>query len=274
VAQHPVQPYPQPVTAVVGYRPARPRSTAAAVLLAVWCVAGALSVVALDGRLGLANDLSNGKLVSIADADASDSFVRITANAESLVYIIAAIAFLMWLHRIAWNNRELRAINLRYSPAMAVGCWFIPFANFVMPFLAVNENWRAAADPAVGISTHDTRRQAPGAWTVSLWWLVFIAGDIIAVVAASLKPVAGSADVAAQLASQTTVAIGSDVARVLAAILAIIIVLRLTANQERREQRMRAAFAGPPYPGHAPPPVAGAEPGAPHFDPGTAGGQH
>lgn len=50
-----------------------------------------------------------------------------------VIFPVTPIVFLMWLHRVvrqmnAWG-RDVGA-----TPAWAVGCWFVPFVNLVVPF--------------------------------------------------------------------------------------------------------------------------------------------
>src|SRR5262249_476382 len=60
----------------------------------------------------------------------------------NFAYIPTAVFFLIWLHRTYSNLAALGAEHLRMSPGFAVGFWFIPLANYVMPALAVQDAWR------------------------------------------------------------------------------------------------------------------------------------
>jgi hypothetical protein len=53
--------------------------------------------------------------------------------------------------------------DLKYSPAWAVGGFFVPFLNLVRPFQVMKEVWRGSdPEPATGV-----RRAAP---LLGLWW--------------------------------------------------------------------------------------------------------
>lgn len=67
---------------------------------------------------------------------------------ELIIYLTTVVFFCIWLYR-AYNN--LRAFyasrRLTYSPGWAVGSFFIPFANLIIPYRAVRETWQKSGPP-------------------------------------------------------------------------------------------------------------------------------
>lgn len=59
-----------------------------------------------------------------------------------LVLILAGIPFISWFYR-AYRNLPLLDAKPRFSPSMAIACWLIPFANWVLPGMIGDEIWRA-----------------------------------------------------------------------------------------------------------------------------------
>jgi hypothetical protein len=129
-------------------------------------------------RLDLVNRIAAGQTVSLDDASASDALVSNVARVSGGVYLLTAIAVLLWLHRVVQNNQILGERYLRFSPAFAVGCWFIPFANLVLPFRAVREAWGLrirtfrtphptpdAGHGAAGSLSPGGRRSLPATWS-------------------------------------------------------------------------------------------------------------
>lgn len=53
----------------------------------------------------------------------------------SIGLLAVGIVFLVWFHRAATVARAA-GLPARYSPGLAVGAWFIPFANWFMPYQA------------------------------------------------------------------------------------------------------------------------------------------
>jgi hypothetical protein len=79
---------------------------------------------------------------------------------ESLIGLVATILFLVWLHRVFVAIRVEQGPT-RTSPGMAVGGWFIPVANLVLPFLAMREAWQR-------------KMQGDRSFIVPLWWGTFV----------------------------------------------------------------------------------------------------
>lgn len=77
--------------------------------------------------------------------------------------------FIVWLWRLgATLRREGRSGT--WAPGWAIGSWFIPVANLVLPFLYVNELWRLSAPGGPRPGT-DARL-----W---LWWLALCSGLLL-----------------------------------------------------------------------------------------------
>lgn len=232
------------------YRPARPRARLAVGGLALWAVAAVLLIGAMATRLSIVGNALAGIPVSDADAVASDNFVRAAAWLTVGAYVVAAVVFLMWLHRIVANNRALGAGYARFSPGFAVGCWFIPFANLVLPVQAMSEAWRGA-DPSSAVFTGRPSHLTP---LIPAWWTAFLLGNIVARVA-SLGSRSGS-DLAASLQQEAYLTIASQFVLLVAAGVAAALVLRLTERQEQRRAANQHAVAAGLIPPPAPPAAA------------------
>jgi hypothetical protein len=83
-----------------------------------------------------------------------------------IVIAVTAIPWLLWQYRAHANLRALGVSGLKYSPGWAVGWWFIPFANIVLPFLVMRELWKAS-DPEASSLDWMARRATP---LLGLWW--------------------------------------------------------------------------------------------------------
>jgi len=99
-----------------------------------------------------------------------DTLVRIASLLYLGIWIAAAILFLKWVYRSNRNAREMGVAGLKFTPGWAVGCYFVPFANLGLPFLAMREIWNASlgrvegtARPAylVGASRPSAQRPSP-----------------------------------------------------------------------------------------------------------------
>jgi len=64
----------------------------------------------------------------------------------SFVAIATGIVWLVWQHRAQSNLFAMRAPDLDFTPGWAVGWWFVPVANFFMPFKTMRELSRGSGD--------------------------------------------------------------------------------------------------------------------------------
>jgi DNA-binding CsgD family transcriptional regulator len=87
-----------------------------------------------------------------------------------LASVVVQILLLIWVYRSARNLLTLGIQGIRYSPGWAVGWFFIPFANLIMPPLVLTEIWKASG-PAAG--SDDWRRGSLNLF-IPLWWLCML----------------------------------------------------------------------------------------------------
>lgn len=111
---------------------------------------------------------------------------------QSLAFIAAAIATLVWIYRANAKAHRLGAKDMMVRPGWAVAWFFIPLANLVMPFMAMRELWKASANP--------------GDWqiertpiTLPLWWACWLISGIAGTVAFRLTLEAEAAAEGTQL---------------------------------------------------------------------------
>lgn len=88
-------------------------------------------------------------------AHPSYALAQVFSALEGLTTFVGVIFFLVWLARATAAVRL--AQGSRFSPGMAVGGWFIPFANFVLPLLSLGDVWKRVMKGA-------------NAWVPALWW--------------------------------------------------------------------------------------------------------
>jgi len=73
---------------------------------------------------------------------ASISYAALTLL-SFVVFVITAVVFLMWLHRVCSNLPAFGHWKSGgYSPGWAVGSFFVPLGNLAMPYQAVKEIWQ------------------------------------------------------------------------------------------------------------------------------------
>jgi hypothetical protein len=227
-------PYPAPFTS------AHVRASIVKILLIVGAVAAGISLLAealssifppLTDEQELSNNPTGVALMLI---------VFLLGLLELIIYLTTVVFFLMWLYR-AYDN--LRAFHpwrrLDYSPGWAVGSFFIPFVNLVVPYRAVKEVWQKSGPPDEALLSEP----GPPAW-FPIWWLFWL-----------LSSFAGNISMRASFnenVSESTATIISIVASALyivAAVLAYLVVDAIDKRQEETSGKVKLGkFSGPPPP--------------------------
>lgn len=83
----------------------------------------------------------------------------VLSGIASVLGLVAFIFFLIWLYRTVVALRA-RGEATRFSPGFTVGGWFIPFANFALPPMAIADAWR--------------RITRSGAGLIGAWWAAYL----------------------------------------------------------------------------------------------------
>jgi hypothetical protein len=120
---------------------------------------------------------------ALDDPDGSGSFggadfglFSLASQAASLVAIACVVFLCLWTHRATKNARGL-GLATTFSPGMAVAAWFIPLANFVLPYLVVRDLFPDG---------HPARRR------VAIWWAVEIGALLVGFAAYATAVAAGT----------------------------------------------------------------------------------
>jgi hypothetical protein len=226
-----------------GFESMRGRERAVVVALLLLVVADLLAVAFSIAELRMLDRLIAGEPVSDAEIDASNARVTAIGSIQTAFLIAAAVFFIRWL-RLAYRNADVVAPGLRrYGHGWAIGAWFVPILNLWRPKKIVNDAWRAGAPAG------DPYAAPLPAW-LNLWWAGWLLTNVLAQVAGRL---ALRQDTNAELRTLDLWYLASDGTDVVAALLAVLVVRRISARIEER-----GAAAPPPAPAWQPPVAAGA----------------
>jgi hypothetical protein len=248
-AQYPPPPtgqYPAPYgQAPYGYGPAAVGSpnplaglgTAVSVALGVLCLLEVLQFVTRLNQTDVLYKLRSDPLsVSLTKATQADHLVALTSGLWLLAWIPTVVLFLVWLYRARKNVEFFAPRFQRLSPGWAIGGWFIPFANLVLPYRVVSD---VALDsrPERPERRHTTR-------LVLGWWLCWLAGNVISALAVLThrQPVGGPVDIGVLIGRNQDYLAGNAVMAV-AAVLGVLVVRSIT-----RDQNTRLTVPAPAYP--------------------------
>jgi uncharacterized protein DUF4328 len=214
--------------------PARWRSLRGITSALTWLFAAhiVLTVVLIIGvlnHLRVLSDKETGGLVfdtkAVNDANGLAAAMIILSG---LVAVAIFVLLIIWLYRAAKNNEALGRQNARLGPGWAIGGWFIPLANFVIPFIIMDDVWRGS-DPSIARGDPSWRRSST---LGAIWaWLVTA---VIFTVPSSIASSTGDvrADEPDKVRRDDIFRIIGAVGAILAAVLAIIVTRRIAARQE------------------------------------------
>jgi hypothetical protein len=167
-------------------------------------------------------EAANGAIYLETEMDTRALAFGLTYLAYTLAFVVSIVLVGLWIHRAHANLRESGADGLEFTPGWAVGWYFVPFANLVMPFRAMRELWNASR------GEHDFfGGAAPSA--VKVWWAAWIAGNILSAVGSRILLLgegnSGSVTVGNAVGAAGTVGV------LIAAVLLRTIIARVTAAQ-------------------------------------------
>jgi hypothetical protein len=185
-----------------------------------------LLVAGLQMLLGLASliltsveDFKTGQLIGIT--------MKYSAFFAVFVYICTAIPFAKWIYRANLNCRGFGA-NLTYSPGGAIGCYFIPFANLVFPYEAMQEIWKASCNPA------DWKSER-GSYLIGCWWAFWLLHSFLGgiVFYYSRTKVSGLVEIEFKLKTLASLFIVTELSKIILCILAFALIYLITDRQKK-----------------------------------------
>lgn len=149
----------------------------AAVVKAIWvwlaieAIAGATAALALIQLAAHQPDEPMTDAITPVGAEIGITATTFAAIAQFLVFLVAGVMILRWIHRIVANAHAI-ADGLTISPGWAVGWYFVPVANLWKPFAAIREAWAVAVAP-------ERWADIPAPALLRWWWGLWIATNII-----------------------------------------------------------------------------------------------
>lgn len=194
------------------------------------------------GQVVLIESIKAGTKVTAAQAHLNDLRIEIAYAIEVLFILAGVVVWLVWFHAAYANLPLFSRKQNQHTNGWAVGAYFVPILNLVRVPGMLIEAWKGS----------DPERPSSGGLVV-IWWLAWIAAGIFAEVASAvMQPQPGLPADLDSLINGSWLLAGSEACRILAGILAIILVQGISSRQARG-----VAFVGqspPPLPIAVPPP--------------------
>ncbi len=154
---------------------------------------------------------------SLSDVDSADGLIAGALVVTVLAQLAAVIVLCVWSIRAARNANNLYGATTK--PGLAGGSWFIPFANFIVPFLQLRNAFNAARLAAANLN---------------LWQAMLILGAVVNFVGrqAGQLDVSSVSDVSGRLSAQVVWFTISFVGTALAAFFGSRAVMELSRKED------------------------------------------
>ncbi|MCY0946129.1 DUF4328 domain-containing protein [Streptomyces antarcticus] len=153
----------------------------------------------------------------------SPALTMLAGAFQLLTLLPTVVVFIIWFHRVRSNGGIFRPDAFTLGRGWAIGAWFVPAANCVLPFLIARQTWRASTQR--GPDGSDRTAPAP---LLTSWWVVWVLSAIVGRVFSRIYMAAETVD---ELLAAGLLGITADLGTMTAGVLAILFVRRLTAMQ-------------------------------------------
>jgi heme/copper-type cytochrome/quinol oxidase subunit 2 len=167
---------------VVPFASGHVRAVCAMAMVAVACLASLLLATSTNLQIGPLKRAMHWARIMRVEATANEVQAAIV-GLKAILFVASGIAFLLWFHRAYRNLRALGNRTTEYSPAGAVGWWFVPIASLVVPCQMAMEIWRGSHPKNIDPLSPKKVRHC---WLVGWWWAFFVVmcilGDVPAMV--------------------------------------------------------------------------------------------
>ncbi|MBT2441286.1 DUF4328 domain-containing protein [Streptomyces sp. ISL-36] len=155
--------------------------------------------------------------------------VEATTVVQGLLGLATQVLFVIWFFRVRRNAGVFAPDLQRGGPGWAIGAWFVPIANFWWPRSVAAGIWRASRRDPYGDGKEESLA------LLNWWWTFFVLTSLFGLFAGAVYD---DADEAAEFAAGAGLLMGWAVVDIVAAVLAILFVRRLTSMQHAKATGM------------------------------------
>ncbi|MFE6663200.1 DUF4328 domain-containing protein [Streptomyces sp. NPDC057697] len=196
-----------------------------------------LTLVAVADLLAVAADLNVRRVIAAgiasdfetydeAEATLADNMSGTAGVLQTLLSLATAVVFIIWFRRVRLNAEVFDRSMQSMRPGWAVGAWFVPIANLVLPRRIAGGVWTASAQTG----TDGSRRSVPTT-VMNLWWGAWVCSLLLSQISYRLYL---KAEQPQEIVDTTGLLVAADAFDIVAAVLAILFVRKLTRMQGER----------------------------------------
>lgn len=149
---------------------------------------------------------------------------------QAALFVATAVFFIRWFRAAYGCLPAFGVPRLRYGTRWAIGAWFVPLVNYVVPKQLADDIWRGSDPARAGARDQDwTRRPVPA--VVHWWWVAFVVSDLLGI-GARYHLAFDEGKAQDTLVAANGLFLGADITAIVAALLAIVVIRRITERQE------------------------------------------
>jgi hypothetical protein len=191
-----------------------------------------LSVISDFFQLRILSTIMAGGYASASEINRNDLWSAAISFIQTLIQLLTAVLFLVWVYRISKNLKRLNSYSTRFSSGWAVAYYFIPFLNLYRPYQVmaeVNEMSSSKYDPVNNVH--------PSNLFLGLWWAFFLVFDVFGNIAGKLLL---RSETTEGLITSTWMYVGYELIGIAGAFITIYMIKRITNLQQNRNQQIAA----------------------------------
>lgn len=155
------QPQPYSTTSPPRRHSLRGLATTLTIIFVTFIALDVLATATYIWRGALFDRLADGDLVSETEANVADAVAIGYGIVWTLLFLATAVVFIVWQFRHAVNARTLGVHSGLGRPGWAIGGWFIPIANLILPARQIYRSSRALGKAATS-----------GMTAIIVWWAI------------------------------------------------------------------------------------------------------
>jgi Domain of unknown function (DUF4328) len=209
----------------------------------------ALSIAAYALRLHVIGLLESGGPLTRSTVALSNDFLKWISRLSIPMVIVVLVVLMVWVHQARKNLEDSRSGPFHYSPAMAVGSFFIPFVNLVLPYLVVREIW-SGSDPAIPPEYPMPFVRLRTSPFVVLWWVAYLASNWFAWLVTEAGIIGRDSVTLSSLRRNAELSIAGHLLQLGSVALTAVLAYRVMRREDALQRQV-------PRPAPPPPPLAG-----------------
>lgn len=202
------------------YRSVRGFGVASMVLIAVVTILGVVDTAKTWTAYNQLIGYAHGDGTTLADALTTADTLDQLAVLIVVALLITGVVFLMWVFRARVNAEALGgADSQRRGRGWAVGGWICPIVNLWFPYQIMVDIYRASSG-----------RRSGGTGIIGVWWAAMVVNVVLDEIVIRIVP---SGDPLQSLHDDAVLSTVGSALRVVAAVLIVLIVNRISGWQNR-----------------------------------------